>query len=67
VQTQWRATFKGLIGLDYVAVAAEAKRMGIDLSHCTMKKIKALESAVLEDQHKGDDANNSDIKGSQKV
>ena len=47
VQTQWRAGAMGVIGLDYHAVYAEAQRIGIDLSVCTMKKIKALERAVL--------------------
>lgn len=38
----------GIIGLDYPAVYAEATRLTMDLSLCTMKKIKRLERVVLE-------------------
>lgn len=62
INTQWRSTAFGLIGLDYIAVAAEAKRIGIDLTQCTMSKIKALEAEVLKEQKKQSDADNSDIK-----
>ena len=47
VQTQWRGGGMGIIGLDYNTVYAEAARIGIELSVCTMKKIKALEREVL--------------------
>lgn len=47
VSTQWRGAGMGVIGLDYHAVYTEAQRIGIELSICTMKKIKALERAVL--------------------
>ena len=48
VQTQWRGGGLGIIGLDYPAVSAEATRLGMDLSVCTMKKIKRMERVVLE-------------------
>jgi hypothetical protein len=47
VNTQWRGGGMGVIGLDYHAVYAEAARVGIELSVCTMGKIKALERAML--------------------
>lgn len=53
--TQWRSKAFDLIGLDYLAVTAEAKRLGIELTQCTMKKIKALEAYILTAQHKKDD------------
>ena len=65
INTQWRSTAFGLIGLDYIAVAAEAARIGIELTQCNMKKIKALESFSLKQQRKDDD--NSDLSGSQKI
>lgn len=37
----------GIVGLDYPAVYAEAKRLGLETSVCTMRKIKRLERAVL--------------------
>lgn len=48
MQTQWRAGGLGVIGMDYHAVYAEAKRIGIELSICTMAKIKALERFTLQ-------------------
>jgi len=47
IRTQWRSAGMGIVGLDYRTVYAEAERLGIDLSVCTMKKIKALEASVL--------------------
>ena len=47
VRTQWRGAGMGIVGLDYNTVYAEAERLGIDLSVCTMRKIKALEANVL--------------------
>ena len=49
IRTQWRSTGMGIVGLDYRTVYAEAERLGIDLSVCTMKKIKALEASILKD------------------
>ena len=37
----------GIIGLDYHAVYVEAARIGVDLSVCTMRKIKCLEWTAL--------------------
>lgn len=65
VKTQWRSTAFDLIGLDYNAVAAEAKRLDIELTQCTMKKIKALEENILSRQKKGND--NREIYGSKKA
>ena len=39
-------------GVDYPAVHGEARRLEIELSICTMNKIKALEAAVIAAQHK---------------
>ena len=47
VQTQWRGGGVGIIGLDYHAVYREAARIGIELSNCTMRKIKVLERLAL--------------------
>jgi len=47
IQTQWRAGALGIIGLDYNAVYAEAARLEIELSRCTMNKVKALERWTL--------------------
>ncbi len=48
VNTQWRAGGMGIVGLDYPAVYREAERLEIEVSNCTMLKIKALERHVLE-------------------
>jgi hypothetical protein len=52
VQTQWRASGFGIIGLDYLALQQEADRLEIDLSICTMAKIRALEAYTLKQQSK---------------
>jgi len=52
VQTQWRAGGLGVVGLDYTAVYAEAARLEIECSVCTMRKIKVLEREVLRDMAK---------------
>ncbi len=49
IKTQWRGSGMGIVGIDYSAVYSEAKRLEIDLSPCTMKKIKALEANVLDE------------------
>lgn len=54
VQTQWRAGGFGLIGLDYVAVEAEAERQEIELSRCDWLKLKALEHYELGRHNKHD-------------
>jgi len=47
VNTQWRGGGMGIIGLDYPAVYAEARRMEIEVSNCVMGKIRVLERFVL--------------------
>lgn len=47
VQTQWRASFAGRIGLDYSEVRHAARYLEIDLSPCLWKKIQALERIVI--------------------
>jgi len=47
IRTQWRGAGLGIVGLDYSMVYREADRLGIELSDCTMKKIKSLEAHVL--------------------
>lgn len=47
VQTQWRVSFGGLVGLDYPAMFQMAEFMGIEMSAGTLAKIKALEMATL--------------------
>jgi hypothetical protein len=53
-QTQWRVGGFGYVGLDYNVVYIEASRLEIDLSKCTMKKIKALEIHTLKEQNSHD-------------
>lgn len=58
VQTQWRASGFGIIGLDYSVLQREADRLEIELSICTMNKVKALEAYTLRKIHRnaeGDD------------
>lgn len=54
IKTQWRAAGFGLIGLDYNVLYQEGERLGVDLSPCVMKKIKACEAAVLAKQREGE-------------
>ena len=54
VQTQWRASGFGLVGLDYNAVLKMAELAEIPLTVPTLHKIQALEGAVLESQNKKD-------------
>ena len=53
VRTQWRGAGMGIVGLDYNTVYAEAERLGIDLSVCTMRKIKAMERLCLSERPDG--------------
>ena len=53
IQTQWRVSGMGIVGLDYNLIYAEAERLGIDLSVCTMCKIKALEYVTLKGSNNG--------------
>ncbi len=68
-QTQWRTSGFGRVGLDYNTVYAEAERLEIDLSICTMKKIKALERYELsrgsEDAERGNQGNNESKQGAE--
>jgi hypothetical protein len=52
VQTQWRATFGGLLGLDYPAMFQMAEFMGVEMSPGVFAKIKALELATLKQANK---------------
>jgi hypothetical protein len=52
VNTQWRGGGMGIIGLDYPAVYLEAARLEIEVSHCVMGKIRALEHYVLSEMAK---------------
>ena len=50
VQTQWRTSFGGLIGLDYLAVENVARILKIDLDDWNLEKIQAMEKHVLRKQ-----------------
>jgi hypothetical protein len=47
VQTQWRAAGFGVIGLDYGVLIRLAELMRIEWTPALLKKIQALEDAVL--------------------
>ena len=53
VQTQYRASGFGLIGLDYSTLFELADRFAFDLNPAMLEKIRALEMKVLEGQGKG--------------
>jgi hypothetical protein len=55
VQTQWRASGFGLIGLDYHAVFKMAEISDIPLTLPNMHKIQSLERAVLDRQAERND------------
>lgn len=50
VQTQWRASAFGLIGLDYPAVFLVAQALGIKVTESVMDKIRLAEAEVLKQQ-----------------
>jgi len=52
VQTQWRGSGLGIIGLDYNVLYAEAARLEIELTACTMDKIRTLEMDTLTEMNK---------------
>lgn len=54
MQTQWRTTGFGLVGLDYQAVSQMAEQLKIPLTTCNFKKIQALERVVLNKQAEKD-------------
>lgn len=45
--TQWRASFGGIIGLDYAAVAAIARARGRDLDARALADLRVIERAAL--------------------
>lgn len=47
VSTQWRASFGGLLGLDYSAVARVAEIHGFDLDDRLFGKLQTMERQVL--------------------
>lgn len=53
VQTQWRTSFAGRIGLDYSEVRHAARFLEIELSPCAWKKIQMLERMVISNDGKG--------------
>ena len=52
VQTQWRVSGFGLVGLDYNAMLKMADLAEIPLTIPTLHKLQALEGAVRESQNK---------------
>lgn len=62
VNTQWRAGGMGVVGLDYPAVYQEAARLGIEISNCTMAKVKALERHSLQELASNDQGNGGRAK-----
>ena len=52
IQTQWRVSFAGLTGLDYLSVKEVAGVMGIDWGEDNFLKIKGLEWHELYKQSK---------------
>ena len=50
VQTQWRISFGGLVGLDMTAVSTIADILGIELTPPTYKILKGLELHILQQQ-----------------
>jgi len=48
VKTQWRSAGGGLIGLDYGEVRIRARELDIDMSPLMWRKLKMLESSVLQ-------------------
>jgi hypothetical protein len=55
VQTQWRASFGGLLGLDYPAMFQMAEFLGVEMSPGTLAKMKALEFSTLKRANKAPD------------
>jgi hypothetical protein len=52
VQTQWRVSFGGLVGLDYPAMFQMADRLGIETPPGMLSKIKALELSTIKRANK---------------
>jgi hypothetical protein len=55
VETQWRMSFSGRVGLDYTVLYQEADRMGIDMEGSTRRKVQYLERLELSRQHEKKD------------
>jgi len=53
VQTQWRVGAFGRAGLDYPAVRAEARALGLYMSHGLMRKMQAMEKYYLKKKDTG--------------
>jgi len=47
VQTQWRASGFGLIGLDYPAAFKVAETMGVKMTESVLDKLRQCEAVVL--------------------
>jgi hypothetical protein len=57
VQTQWRASGFGLIGLDYPAVRLVAEAMEIAWTGDLLSQIRAMESKTLEWENESNSRN----------
>nr|DAS57887.1 MAG TPA: protein of unknown function DUF1799 [Caudoviricetes sp.] len=51
-QTQLRASFAGVVGLDYTAIRQVAEVMGIALDLAMLHKIQALEGLLLKEANR---------------
>jgi len=60
VQTQWRASSSGVLGLDYGIVFKIAQFLQIEMSRCLFHKIQALERVFLVKQNKKIEAKKHD-------
>ena len=61
--TQWRAAGLGLIGLDYLAVKAVARDLGIEWTAGMWRKMLALERFETSREGAGDDSFGGHDKG----
>lgn len=52
VQTQWRTSFGGVIGLDYMALDMVATKFDIELNKENFEKIRILEAETLKKKQK---------------
>jgi hypothetical protein len=62
VQTQWRVSFGGAIGLDYGAVFACADVLGIEMTAGLFAQLQALEAETLSVYRRTDGGNSSDAQ-----
>ncbi|WP_054030994.1 DUF1799 domain-containing protein [Desulfatitalea tepidiphila] len=63
VNTQWRAAGFALIGLDYCAVRAIARDLGVRWTAGLWRKMLALERFQMEREEKSDDIGRGDDQG----